>query len=489
MLVLLTVIGKNDTIFIIYITRIILKGSVDMKKKLTSVLLAAILTLGITACSSSGGGSSQSGDSGSTAESSSAPVIMVKTVDEIKAEMKEEAEANDGKIELALWTSGDDIVFYNERIEEFKQLYSDPSYELKIQTKENAPDTAGQLMLENYKKGGDVVTVRADCLAELSDKGFITAADSSYYGDISEVFTEDAVQKVTVNGTQYAYPLCYNTLFLIYDKRVYTDPADLTSLDSLIAKAEEKNMSLGCAVDLDNLYYSTPFFLAAGMDIRYENGVQTADFSTKEGLDGFNSIKHYIEMAGKGFYPYSYTSEPSVAMNFASGNGAIAGFIGGGWNTTPIRNSEYFDNENLGIAKLPTVLIDGEQKQLEPLCTVNCFAVNSFTKYPKSAQAFAAFISKAENMKLYSEQQQSAVPLKEPDNEELAAIKEQAAFSHSFETTVSSDYWACGASDVIKSMLEQMRLEKKITMTNEELKEEIRTKVKVLPEQSSAQQT
>ena len=447
----MTFISKNDTIFIIiYITRIILKGCVDMKKELTSVLLAALLTLGITACSSSGGGSSQSGDSGSTAESTSAPALKVKTVDEIKAEMKEEAEANGGVIQLNIdaETALDSI--FNQWKKEFKELYSDPSYEIQILRK-NSYTAKNRIALSNNEiLEDDILYVAADDLKSFSDMGIISEIDQSYYGDPSEVFLDAAIEEVTVEGKLYAYPQNYLSYYIIYDKDVFTDPKDLESLDSIIAKAEENNKSFG--FNLENFLYLPAFFFASGMEIKYENGVQTADLSSNEAFEAYKSIRDYIKMHHECFRVRAINIDMPIL--FATSD-HFSGFIGAGFDLVTVRNNKSgtLPDKNIGIAKMPTALVNGEQKLLEPSGELICFAVNSRTKFPKTAQAFAAFISSAENKRIIAEKFDANVPIKELENtDELRTVMAQLPYTHRISKTYGYEGCFPGASGLVNDL-------------------------------------
>ena len=361
-----------------------------MKKKLTALLLTAVLAAGMTACTATGNGSSPNKQNSAPAESSSKPEIRVKTVDEIKAEMKEEAAANDGRIVLRVWTNYEEEDVYQKLADEFTEIYGDPSYEIKIGIEEVPPENAAYRMEKFPKAYPDVFKTDTEHYSQFIKEGKLKEIDSAYYGDISEVFTEQAVQELTKDGVIYAYPACYYTLILLYNKNIYTDPQDIESLDSLIAKAHENGKKF--FFSLDNLYYSTSLFFAAGMDIKHMDDNQTADFTSEEAFEGFKSIRYYCEMIGNGFSTEAETNHfsASLALLYRDQNDAVAGVISYNWPVMiTAKRRHLLDDGHIGIAKLPTALINGSQKQLEPFGTMLCYAVSSTTKYPASAQAFA----------------------------------------------------------------------------------------------------
>ena len=93
--------------------------------------------------------------------------------------------------------------------------------------------------------------------------------------------------------------------------------------------------------------------------------------------------------------------------------------------------------ENLGAAKLPTVLMDGEQKQLQSFSGYKMIGVSAFSKYPFSAQTLAYFLGCEENQfRRYTER--SAIPtnLQVTASEEVKAdpvyqaIEAQRPYAH-----------------------------------------------------------
>ena len=203
---------------------------------------------------------------------------------------------------------------------------------------------------------------------------------------------------------------------------------------------------------------------------------QTADFTSEEAFEGFKSIRYYCEMIGNGFSTEAETNHfsASLALLYRDQNDAVAGVISYNWPVMiTAKRRHLLDDGHIGIAKLPTALINGSQKQLEPFGTMLCYAVSSTTKYPASAQAFAAYISSEKSLTTLSEDIYDSVPLKTNSSQELAAINEQLPFTHLRSETAGSENWLYAASDVAKHLIE-----KKGAVTDEELKEDIRTTIK-----------
>lgn len=377
-----------------------------MKKRITALLLTALITIGMTACSSGSAGENSAKDSSS--DSTSAEETKTLTVEEIKAQMKEEAEKNDGSINLTLWASGDDFEFFKAQTDNFTELYSDTSYTLNIKLTETSADKSGAKLLENPKKGADVLMVYDYNTDELTAKNLLSEIDTSYSQTKPTEFIDTALQTVIKDGRQYGYPISYDSRYLIYDKRVYTDPDDLESLDTLISKAKENNKVFYIGMQKD--WYAEMFLITAGAKITGNDGNALLTISSQESRNAVNSLRHYAEMAGAGF---EYRSDPEALTTPSSLliSGKAAGFISNRYSLHACEKA--IGKENIGKAKLPAMLIDGEQKQLIGITDKAYIVVNAETVFPKTSQALAAFLTRPEALKAMSEELSADVPLKE----------------------------------------------------------------------------
>ncbi len=417
-----------------------------MKKKTTALLLAAVLAVGMTACTGSQGGSNEaSKESTATAQSDGGSETELKklSADEIKAAIRAEAEANGNVIELKLWASDLSIDAYRELAHEFTELYEGPSCEIKINIVENNADKSPAKLIEDTTKAADIIPTTAAGLPVLAEKNCISAIEYGYYEGGTDLFIDEAVNSVTVDGRQYAYPVNYSIPFLVYDKQIYTDPADISSLDSLISKANENGKKFYFCIE--DPWLGTAFLMASGTPMSYKDGVQTIGYDTDEAFNAFRSVRDYGKLVGSGLETgssYGYDAHVYIDDEFAGliRSDAAAGQL----------------PANIGVAKLPTVMINGEQKQLESFGDLYCLAINKDTKYPKTAQALAAFLSSPESLKRISENVNSAVPLKEyEDTEVIKAVMEQLPYVHAQSETVGSTYWGSGIGDFFAKLLKE----------------------------------
>ncbi len=449
-----------------------------MKKKVTALLLAAVLAMGMTACAGGGAGnsekSSSSGGSGSSRQEdnssggNTAAELKALTTEEIKAAIKAEAEANGNSIQLKVWvpeneSGSDDFVnCYKQRFNEFIELYGDTSYELKVGAAIKNMSLTPSDIIEKYDNAADVMIISASDLSVLKEKERIAEAELAYYGKGMDTFIDEAAASVRFDGTQYAYPVYYDSCFLVYDKNVYTDPADTASLDSLIAKAAENNKSF--YYDIEDPWQGSAFLLTAGVPMTADEEKTTVGFETDEALSAYRSIADYGRYVGSGLK--TYTTENEIGAKKAKSidiGDEYAAYIAASCDLKGL------SPDNIGVAKLPTARINGEQQQLETFGELFCLAIKKDTAFPKTAQALAAFLSEPEFLGRVRDEVTAFVPLREYENTEaIKAVKEQLPYMHSIRGKVNANYWGCGIGDFCAWLLQ-----KNTELTDEMIREEI----------------
>ena len=439
---------------------------VSKSKKIVALILTAMMAASALAgCASGSSGTtttpstpattssktdegSQAGGEGSTTEASKVEAANLdsdEVMAKIKDKMAEEAAATDGTITMTVWCSSDDKSFEEGLMKEFEEKYADTRYSFRIKKSPIGEDKAGGKILEGPKDGADVFSFADDQLAGLVEAGAIAEVANLFNNNVKAENSEKAVEVCTVNGTSYAFPKTSdNGYFMYYDKTVFTDE-DVQSFDAMIAKAKEAGKAV--FFEMGNAWYNAGFFFTAGCTIKYENGVQTATLNSDEGVAAVKAMCHIAENIGSGFEgdPGSAGANAFIAQGFKDGK--LAAAVTGTWNGPAIK--EAIGEENVGAAKLPTILINGEQKQTESFGGYKIVGVNQFSKYQITSQALAYFLTRPESqLKRYEER--GLIPT---SNEALAndkvkvdpalkAINDQKAYAHAQGKSVSGVFWA-----------------------------------------------
>jgi arabinogalactan oligomer/maltooligosaccharide transport system substrate-binding protein len=83
-------------------------------------------------------------------------------------------------------------------------------------------------------------------------------------------------------------------------------------------------------------------------------------------------------------------------------NGTVHAYFSGFWDSTYVRQAL---GDNMGVAALPTINVNGTQKPLLAFAGSKAVGVNPHAKYHEAAMQFAAFISTPEAQKAHYEAQ------------------------------------------------------------------------------------
>lgn len=380
-------------------------------KKAVALILTAMMTAtalagcgGTTSTTSSSTPSTNSGSASTTENSTSAEgstatesTAIDLFSDEMTAQIKDaiasDAEANNGKVELKVWCSGDDGIFEKSLVSKFKEDYADSRYELKVTVISTVGenDAAGKIT-EDPKSGADVFSFADDQLRTLVNAGAIAKVADTFYNNVKSENTDESVEVCSIDGTPYAFPKTSdNGYFLYYDKRVFSEE-DVKSFDTMIKKAKAAGKQV--LMNITDPWYTSGFFFTAGCTVSLENGTkQKADYNSDKGVSAVKAMCHLAESNGKGFEGSGDNSviQQGFGNESKGETGRLCAAVTGTWNGPAIRNA--IGAENVGAAKLPTVLMDGEQKQLCSFGGYKLVGVNANTSAPFTAQMLAYYLT------------------------------------------------------------------------------------------------
>ncbi len=420
----------------------------------TKKIAALLLTAMMAATAMAGCGGDDDGGTVSVVSQVSEDLKIIdfnsqEVVDYIKAEMKKEAA--DGEIKIRLWCAGDDRAFEKTLVDKFTEKFSQDGAKINITIVSKGEDEAGGKIIEAPNKGADVFSFADDQLSLLTQNGAIAKVATYYKGNVLDENSDESITVSTLADSLYAFPkTCDNGYFLYYDKRVLKEE-DVASFDGMIEKAAAQGKSV--YFNMGNAWYNTGFFFTAGCTITYEGGKQTATFDSPEGLKAAQAMRHICEKQDKGFEgsPGQIGDNAYVTQGFDDGK--LAAAVIGTWEGPAIKKA--IGEENVGAAKLPTVLMDGEQKQLDSFGGYKLIGVNVYAKAGFTAQTLAYYlgceqsqIERYENRGLIPTNKKAAESDKIKKDPAFKAIEDQRPSSHPQGTTVSGVYWKCGIGSV-----------------------------------------
>ena len=349
-------------------------------KKILAILLAGMMTA--TAFAGCGGGetSGASSDaSGSSASDSSATGVDGSKVDVSYF-------GDEDNIKLKVWAPDATVSLVKEQIEDFKALYPEKTFDIEV-VAQGESDAATQI-LNDASVAADVFSFPSDQLNKLVDAGVIAPVAKGFVDTVTTANSEDTIKAGTINDTLYAYPETNdNGYYLVYDNTVVTEE-DAKTLEGVLAACKKANKKF--IMDAGNGFYACTF--------AYTAGVKTDGFEEEDGMtqkfteyDEDTAVKT-LQAFARLIKEYKGTFQALDVSNIASGfsSGTCGAGVDGSWDTAS--NQEAL-GDKFGAAKLPTINVDGEDKQLVSMFGYKYIGVNGSSKFPASAQILALYLS------------------------------------------------------------------------------------------------
>lgn len=343
-------------------------------KKWSVTLLAALLTLSISACSSTGGGNtSGKGDGNSQA---------VDSTDSSTNEANSEELLPEEGAKLIVWDGNDGVPFLNEIAKQFTEEYGVP-----VEVQEQGAPEQMQKMKTDGPAGlaADLLVLPHDNLSEAVAGGFVLPNDF-FEEETRAEFQETAVNAVTKDGILYGYPRNMETYALFYNKDLVQE-SDLASWDNIIAFSKHfndtGNKKYGFMMQLNNFYFAYPFFSGYNAYIFGENNTNPADIGLNsagavEGMTYFQNMREILPMEAA-----DATTDVKTAL-FQDGKLAIN--LDGVWNIGNFSSLPF----EVGMVPLPE-FPNGETPTT--FAGVKSYYVSAYSKYPNAAKLFARYVT------------------------------------------------------------------------------------------------
>lgn len=302
------------------------------------------------------------------------------------------------KITLTVWASQED----QEMVKEMCAAYAaaNPQNTYKFLFGVQGENDAADKVLNDVTSGPDVFAFASDQINKLYTGGALARIGGDIEKQVKANNTADSIDAstLTINGQDmlYAYPMTGdNGYYVYYDKRVYSDPSQLGTLDSMIdtAKGAGKNVHFA----LTNGWYLSGFFFAIdslGYQVNYDENLveQSVDinYNNADGLKVAQSIRDYFFGADGSLV--INTDDSKIIAGFNDGTTAAA--VTGIWNLKTIQG---ILGENMGVCVLPTANIGGEQTQLSSYRGCKLVGVNNYSQNKGEAHKLALWLTNEQN--------------------------------------------------------------------------------------------
>ena len=340
--------------------------------RMISLAMAMSMTL-LTACGTTTNTSSTGSESSSNSEASSGESTEVKTVS------------------LKVWAPQEDQVDANSWLptmcEQFDEAH--PEWEINFTYEVCSEGDASKNIVGDPAAAGDVYMFANDQLGTLIDANAIAELGGSTVDAIIAFNSETMVASVTAaDGGIYGVPFTGNTWYMYYDKSVYSEE-DIKSLDTMLEKGK-------VAFPLTTAWYIGSFYVANGCTLFGEDGTD-AEAGIQFGGENGTAVTTYL--ANMVANP-NFVNDADGAGMAGLRDGSISAIFSGTWDAQSVEEAL---GENYAAAQLPSITIDGEEKQLRSFSGSKAIGVNPNCENPEVAVALAAYLGSAEAQKAHYE--------------------------------------------------------------------------------------
>ena len=356
------------------------------------------------------------------------------------------------KITLTVWGAQQDQEMLKSMCKAYAEANPDKEYKFLfgIQGEGDAADK----ILNDVTSGPDVFSFPSDQINKLYAGGALARVGGDIEKNVISVNSPDSVDAatLTINGENqlYAYPATGdNTYVVFYDKRVYTNPEDLATLDKMLDVAEDAGKTVHFKLN-DHGWYLSSFFFAdesLAYNVTYnENMVEEKveiNYNDPAGLEVMKALRSYILRDG-----LVVTTDDSKMIAgltpTAEGTVEAAAVITGIWNKESIVQ---LLGDNMGVAVLPKATIGGKEVQLSGYFGYKLMGVNGYSKNKGEAHKLAQWLTNEQNQILRHEVRGfgptniNAMATDAVKNDAvISVILQQAAFNRT-QKGVPSAYW------------------------------------------------
>lgn len=311
-------------------------------------------------------------------------------------------------ISLTLWGAEGDQNFLAERVEAFKALYPDQTFDIKIGVESES--TAKDTVLTDIEAAADIFSFADDQLADLVDAGALLCLDpmsqvlEAYVGksidDVKAANVAASIDDAMVDGQMYAFPNSFdNGFFLFYDSNVFTEE-DVASWDGLLAAAAEKGEGRKVGMTLASGWYNAGFFYGAGFTTaRNDDGTTVCDWNgtAPTGITGVQVTQAMLAIAADP--SFMAIADGDISNQIASGK--LCAVVSGTWDALAAQAAF---GDGYAAAKLPTYTVGDQQVQMGSVGGCKLTGVNAHCLNSGWAVLLAEFLTNEETQALHYEQ-------------------------------------------------------------------------------------
>ena len=343
---------------------------------------------------------------------------------------------------LKVWAPDAALDVFKGQCDKFIAQYPDANISIEV-VAQGEGDAATNL-LNDPQAAADVFSFACDQLNRLSDAGVIMPVNTKLAEDVKARNSAESIMAATLNDMLLAYPETGdNGYYLVYDKSIITDE-DAKTLEGVFEACRKANKKF--IIDAGNGFYSCMFPFTGGLKIEGLEG-EVNDVQKFNDYDE-TEVVATLEAFAKLFHDYSDiffpTSPDKISAGLAEDPSTVAAGIDGSWNAATVSK---ILGENYGAAKLPTINVNGEDKQIISMHGYKLIGVNKSSKFPNASQLLADYLSgeecqleRAEKLSWGPSNTNAAASEVVTSNPAISAILEQAPYTIP-QVNIAATFW------------------------------------------------
>ena len=337
-----------------------------MKKKALSLFLVTAMAVSMVGC-------------GSKDADKNTDKNTDKKDTEVAAATEKEAAAEDEAWEgdLTVWSPQEDqdTNWLQDQCEAFAAEH--PNWKINFNYGVCAEGEAKDNVTKDVEAAADVYMLANDNIPDLVSAGALSELGGDYLGYVTSTNSDSILASVTYNDSVVAFPFTPNTWFMYYDKSVFSED-DVKNFDTMLEKAGEAGKKV--SFKLTDSWYIESFYVANGCTL-FGDGTDTdagIDFSG----DKAAAVTEYL---------VDLAANPNFLVD-ADGSGlaglgdSVAALFSGTWDAEAVKEKL---GDNMGVAALPTVTIDGKEGQMKSFIGSKAIGVNPNAENQQVAMSLA----------------------------------------------------------------------------------------------------
>lgn len=341
-----------------------------MKKKALSLFLVTAMAVSMVGC-------------GSKDADKNTDKNTDKKDTEVAAATEKEAAAEDEAWEgdLTVWSPQEDqdTNWLQDQCEAFAAEH--PNWKINFNYGVCPEGEAKDNVTKDVEAAADVYMLANDNIPDLVSAGALSELGGDYLGYVTSTNSDSILASVTYNDSVVAFPFTPNTWFMYYDKSVFSED-DVKNFDTMLEKAGEAGKKV--SFKLTDSWYNEAFYVANGCTL-FGDGTDT-DAGIDFGGDKAAAVTEYL---------VDLAANPNFLVD-ADGSGlaglgdSVAALFSGTWDAKAVKEKL---GDNMGVAALPTVTIDGKEGQMKSFIGSKAIGVNPNAENQQVAMSLAAYLA------------------------------------------------------------------------------------------------